>query len=995
MSNEIKLTEEELKIIEILEDPIKWAEALLSTRQGPFKAREYQQEVINHIMGNDGGEAPACGRNRIVLRWGRRLGKCNHKDALVVDTKTGKVNTIEELYQMQKLGTTTSVCTLNNDNFKYHTTDEILIEDNGIKPCYKLTTKSGRSTIVTGNHPFLTLRGWTDLDNLTIGDRIAVPSKMSYFGTDHIDDEIIKFLAYSISDGHIKTHISFSNINKDIVNEYKDIAKYFGVEIKQYNNDYRMTNQKQWRTNPALDLLRKEKLHGHGSYSKFIPNSIFSLPKEKIALFLNRMYACDGWASLDKNNNRQIGYCTASEQMAKQVQHLLIRFGISAYINEKETSYSIDGIKNKFRGKAYTIYISDIDGIKIFHDEINIFTKEEAVEKVYQSSLLSNNSISNKTLPIEIWEYIEQERKTKGLTKTEVASGKKAPDRNSDRKLHMEYAPTKDKVRKYGENLKDQKLIDLVDSDTIWEPIVSIEYIGEEQTYSMAVTGTHNHVIDDIVSHNSTIMAVFMLWYCFTHKNGKIVVAAPYDSHVALIFKMIREFIEESPSLQGSVARDTKNPHYIELMNGSSIAGFTSGTRSGAKGDSIRGQAADWIILDEMDRLDDDSIDSIAAIALEDTTRIGIWASSTPTGRRGKFYNWCNSPDIWWHSHRPSSVNPTWTDRAEKEFRAMLSAQGYEHEIEAEWGEESTGVFSKSHIDRAKYDYQYLARAAYPAYRIMGVDWDKYQAVPQIVITEFDPDFRDHTGKEGPKFKIVHRSDILKDDFTLDNAVREIISLNDKFFPNFIYCDRGFGEYQIEMLRKHGMKFPETGLAEKVKGIQFSEKIPIRDPATKEIDKKDVKPFMVNQTVILMERDQIAINKNDEMVWRQMENYQVLKTTVYGRPIYTSEDEHALDAFMLSILGFTLEFPNITQILQEFIVARHTTSLPRLNKVLIRAQEDKDDFWDKNDPEETSYRAIQKDKIITTKGIPERNASRTVSWNPRGTTQNRPKSRKW
>jgi hypothetical protein len=494
----------------------------------------------------------------------------------------------------------------------------------------------------------------------------------------------------------------------------------------------------------------------------------------------------------------------------------------------------------------------------------------------------------------------------------------------------------------------------------------------------------------------TTCMALFMLWYCFTNKNGKIVVAAPYDSHVALIFKMIREFIEESPSLQGSVARDTKNPHYIELMNGSSIAGFTSGTRSGAKGDSIRGQAADWIILDEMDRLDDDSIDSIAAIALEDTERIGIWASSTPTGRRGKFYSWCNSPDIWWHSHRPSSVNPTWTDRAEKEFRAMLSIQGYEHEIEAEFGEESTGVFAKSHIDRAKYDYQYLAKAAYPAYRIMGVDWDKYQAVPQIVITEFDPDFIDHTGRHTPKFKIVHRSDILKNDFTLDNAVKEIISLNDKFFPNFIYCDRGFGEYQIEMLRKHGMKFPETGLAEKVKGIQFSEKIPIRDPATKEIDKKDVKPFMVNQTVILMERDQIVINKNDEMVWRQMENYQVLKTTVYGRPIYTSEDEHALDAFMLSILGFTLEFPNITQILQEFVVARHTSSLPRLNKVLVRAQDETaDTFWDKNDPEETKYRILSKDKITTTNGIPERSASRIMSWDPRGTTQNRPKSRKW
>jgi replicative DNA helicase len=498
----------------------------------------------------------------------------------------------------------------------------------------------------------------------------------------------------------------------------------------------------------------------------------------------------------------------------------------------------------------------------------------------------------------------------------------------------------------------------------------------------------------------TTIMAVILLWYTFTHNNGKIVIAAPYESQVALIFKMVREFIKESPTLTDSVNRDTKSPHYIEMKNGSTIAGFTSGVRSGAKGDSMRGQAADWIIMDEMDRMGDEDIDSISAIALEDADRIGIIASSTPTGRRGKFYGFCMTPEIWWQSHRPSWNNPTWSDRTEKEFRSMLSEQGYIHEVEAEFGEETTGVFKKEHIERAKYDYQYPDKAAYSAHRIMGVDWDKYQATPQIVITEFDPEFTDHAGKIAPKFKVVYRSDIQPSEFTLDNAVQEIIRLNKEFQPRFIYCDRGFGEYQIELLRKHGLKHPETCLDKIVKGISFSQKIPIRDPATKEMDNKDIKPFMVNQTSVLMERDQIALNKNDELLWKQMQNYQVVKTTIYGRPIYTSEDEHTLDAFMLTILGFTIEFPNITQILQEFVVARSMGALPKINKLFHHENPDKgDDFWDPTDPDETSYRYLKKDQIKVSSGIPnspQANTTRVTSWSPRATSFGKtPKKRGW
>jgi replicative DNA helicase len=46
----------------------------------------------------------------------------------------------------------------------------------GTKPVSRLTTRLGRTIRATGNHRFFTLDGWRRLDELTVGDRLAVPA---------------------------------------------------------------------------------------------------------------------------------------------------------------------------------------------------------------------------------------------------------------------------------------------------------------------------------------------------------------------------------------------------------------------------------------------------------------------------------------------------------------------------------------------------------------------------------------------------------------------------------------------------------------------------------------------------------------------------------------------------------------------------------------------------------------------------------------------------
>lgn len=480
-------------------------------------------------------------------------------------------------------------------------------------------------------------------------------------------------------------------------------------------------------------------------------------------------------------------------------------------------------------------------------------------------------------------------------------------------------------------------------------------------------------------------MCTHILWYAFTHENSKQVIATPYDSQVTLIFDMLKQFISATPELQESVDTIVKSPHHlIKLKNGAMIKGFTAGTRSGAAGGSLRGQAADWLYMDEVDYMTDDDFETIYAIALEAPERIGVWISSTPTGRRGKFWKACQPDSGWTQFHYPTMVNPEWSPKMEKELRAMYSEQGYIHEVLAEFGEETIGVFKKEYIDRAKQQYHYISMPTHKAIRSIGVDWDKYGDATQIVIVEYN--------QNAQKFQVINRIEIPKGEFTLDNAVKKIVQLNEIYNPQMIYIDRGYGEYQVETLRKYGMDHPETGLHKKIRPVSFSETKEILDPFTKQKDKKPIKPFMVNQLQILFERDMIWLSEYDELLIRQLENYQVIKKTVSGQPVFTSEDEHALDCLMLCILGFTEKYPELVNTIVSYEPATRAFDIKVKMGNLLKekiAFNDKDYLrdWDEPGPPPPLKVPV---------GSTSRKRVQSFSWSTRGTNTRRPfKRRTW
>ena len=156
-------------------------------------------------------------------------------------------------------------------------------------------------------------------------------------------------------------------------------------------------------------------------------------------------------------------------------------------------------------------------------------------------------------------------------------------------------------------------------------------------------------------------LAVQLLHYSYTRKDGRSLVIAPMKTQVELIYQEILRIASKNEVVMNSITRKITSPQFmIQFTNGSTIRFFTSGMRSGGKSDVARGQEAHLIILDEMDYMHADDLDALYAMlqkTAEDQPDKVLIGASTPTGRRERFWEWCNSKrfkEFWF----PSYCNP-------------------------------------------------------------------------------------------------------------------------------------------------------------------------------------------------------------------------------------------------------------------------------------------------------------------------------------------------
>jgi hypothetical protein len=423
----------------------------------------------------------------------------------------------------------------------------------------------------------------------------------------------------------------------------------------------------------------------------------------------------------------------------------------------------------------------------------------------------------------------------------------------------------------------------------------------------------------------SMCIGILSLWEAYLFSQSKILIVCPRQTHVNNIFKELRYFLDHDKRLQCEVVSVTKQPHEINFKNGSTIRGLTVGTAASG----IRGQVARTLYVDEADYVPNAAVEAIDPV-VSSFREPNVWLSSTPTGLRNAFYNKYYSR-TYKPFHYKSSISPDWTPEKEAQYRAAYSIAGYVHEFDAGWGTSESSVFARWAIDEIptkasiiesneeilrQYTYADVAELRKSdrfKWIIMGVDWNKAKNGTRIVICGIESNYNIY---------LLHKEKIDATEFTQTIAVNRIINLNDAYKPDFIAVDVGYGSMQLEDLHLIGRKYPGTGLAKKLIGVETGGSIEIKDIVTGGDRTTFIKPFLVESTARFLERGMLRFPSEENLTTDtagsstrgskltlsdQMLNYEIDYYTSTDRPVYKSTEDHDLDAFMFCVYSLVTE----------------------------------------------------------------------------------------
>lgn len=444
------------------------------------------------------GEDPVLGkkvlmdvsRSHVAIVCGKRGGgKCLTGDTLIT-LEDGREIPIQDLEKESKkifsLQSNLKIKASKKEQFYKRTVNKVL----------EITLRSGRKIKLTSEHPLLTVTGWKESKELKKGSRIATPRIIPKFGSKRLRDCEVKLLAYLIAEGHLGNgFVLFCNTDDKILSEFKKEISSFDKGLKISSHGHKnlriAKNENGKEKNSLRKYLDTLGLYNVKSETKFIPETIFQLPREQLSLFLNRLFSCDGSINFDKNKKEYIiSYSSSSPKLIQQVQSLLLRFGLLSIIRTKKTK-KLPNYELKIMVSQNLEYI----------EKIGFFGKKEKIQKKVKAKT-SNPNVD--TIPKEIWEIYRP--KNWAIVGKEL--GYKTP---KSLRSTINYSPSREKLLKIANCEKNKDLENLATSDIFWDEVTSIKEINKRQVvYDITVPKTHNFVANNIIVHNSYTMSVLI-----------------------------------------------------------------------------------------------------------------------------------------------------------------------------------------------------------------------------------------------------------------------------------------------------------------------------------------------------------------------------------------------------------------------------------------------------------------------------------------------------
>lgn len=447
--------------------------------------------------------------------------KCVPGSATVFDHASGRRRTFQEMFDSKHLPIVTALRNEGKDDNKLVLAKSSHLVKNGIRPVFKLTLESGRVVTATGNHKFFTLRGWEELSSITRGSYVGVPKKFEIPNpSSSFTDEQVKVVGYLLGDGYVggKSSPCMTASNDAIRHDFMACLKSMGMDDSTngklpygsipYREEFpkdRAPGVKISRStgldpnrpaSPVMTLLDSLKMTGKVAADKRIPDEMFGLSEKQTCLLIGALWSTDGsfhsgiHERKDRKNSssrNDLKYYSTSEGLCRDVQSLLLRVGIHSTV----TSYEIE-----YDRQPYPVWITRVvgRGSKFkFVTNITVVGKEDQAAKMRLDLLQRRGG----TIPSDKWpiELIPDDSiAVMDSGKRKHANSMKCGDRKSvSEEILSIFSRSIPSIKKH------------LEGNVRWDKVISVESMGQEMTYDLSVPDHHSFVVDDVISHNTTL----------------------------------------------------------------------------------------------------------------------------------------------------------------------------------------------------------------------------------------------------------------------------------------------------------------------------------------------------------------------------------------------------------------------------------------------------------------------------------------------------------
>jgi replicative DNA helicase len=193
-----------------------------------------------------------------------------------------------------------------------------------------------------------------------------------------------------------------------------------------------------------------------------VPVETFSLPKPQIAVFLRELFTAAGAVSLGAPGELgRVQVAAVRRRRVEDLSRLLLRFGISTRLHADPRRF-------------WVLTIDERDDLRRFLQEIGMAGAHAAGAEALLERVLRTIAVP-----------ADRELHDRLHSAATVAAG------GGSRMARVAAA------------LDEADLDVVATNDVLWDPVVAIEPLGEQDVFDATVLGTHNFVADGVAVHNS------------------------------------------------------------------------------------------------------------------------------------------------------------------------------------------------------------------------------------------------------------------------------------------------------------------------------------------------------------------------------------------------------------------------------------------------------------------------------------------------------------